>query len=197
MCPFCNLFSGLMLYMGVSTYRKRRKMTKSYFDRVYESTYQSLLKYAIVHLSDPLDAEDALQNVYVQFYRRVERYGRIDILSPEAFLKKMLKREIIRQYAEREQKKLRFVRETEEDRIPDEEAFEDVVIDRTLAQEALRKAKELPTEQYRTFILFYGFEFSVAEIANTLGVTKETVKTRLHRARNTLREKMNPEKVGL
>ncbi len=77
-------------------------MKQTYFDRVYESTYANLMQYAIVHLSDPTDAEDAVQDVYVQFYRRIERYGRLDILSPEAFLKKMLKREIIKRYAERE-----------------------------------------------------------------------------------------------
>ena len=42
-------------------------MDQSYFDRVYEATYRPLLKYAIVHLSDPTDAEDALQNVYLAF----------------------------------------------------------------------------------------------------------------------------------
>ena len=61
------------------------------------------MKYAIVHLSDPTDAEDAVQNTYVDFYRRIERYGHLDILSPEAFLKQMLKREIIQNYKEREQ----------------------------------------------------------------------------------------------
>lgn len=62
-------------------------MNQNYFDRVYEKTYRPLLKYAIVHLSDPTDAEDALQNVYVDFYRRIERYGHFDILSPEAFFR--------------------------------------------------------------------------------------------------------------
>ena len=50
-------------------------MNKSYFEQVYEKTHRSLIRYAIVHLDDPTDAEDALQNVYVDFYRRVERYG--------------------------------------------------------------------------------------------------------------------------
>ncbi len=33
-------------------------MRQDYFDRVYEKTYVSLLRYAVVHLSDPLDAEN-------------------------------------------------------------------------------------------------------------------------------------------
>ena len=107
-------------------------MNKSYFEQVYEKTHRSLIRYAIVHLDDPTDAEDALQNVYVDFYRRVERYGHFDILSPEAFLIRMLKHEIIENYKERERRRLRFVDEIREDRIP-AEPFEDVVMDRALA----------------------------------------------------------------
>ena len=99
----------------------------------------------------------------------------------------MLKREIIKRYAEREQRRVRVVYDAEEDRIPDDEVLEDVVIDRALAEEIFRAAKALPQETYRTFALFYGFEHKIPEIAKELGVSKETVKTRLHRARNALR----------
>lgn len=168
-------------------------MKQAYFDRVYETTYDNLLKYAIVHLSDPTDAEDAVQNVYVQFYRRIERYGHLDILAPEGYLKKMLKREIIKNYAEREQQRMRIISDAEEDRIPDDEVFEDAVVDRALAEEIFRAAKELPKEIYRTFVLFYGFELTIPEIAEKLGVTKETVKTRLFRARRALKEMLQVE----
>ena len=164
-------------------------MNMSYFEKVYEQTHRSLLKYAIVHLDDPTDAEDALQNVYVDFYRRVTQYGHIDILSPEAFLIKMLKREIIQNYRERERRRLHFVDEIREDRIPDE-PFEDTVMDRALAEEILKQAKLLPKEMYRTFVLYYGYEMSVSEITKQLDVGKEAVKSRLLRARNTLKQRM-------
>ena len=166
-------------------------MNQNYFDRVYEKTCRPLLKYAIVHLSDPTDAEDALQNVYVEFYRRIERYGHLDILSPEAFLKKMLKREIIRNYQEREQRRMHLFAITDEERIPEAEPFEDAVMDRALAEEVFGYAKTLPKETYRTFVLYYGFEMSVSEIAQTLGTGTEAVKSRLFRARNQLRTMLN------
>ena len=164
-------------------------MNMSYFEKVYEQTHRSLLKYAIVHLDDPTDAEDVLQNVYVDFYRRITQYGHIDILSPEAFLIKMLKREIIQNYRERERRRLHFVDEIVEDRIPDE-PFENVVMERALAEEILKQAKLLPKEMYRTFVLYYGYEMSVSEIAKRLDIGKEAVKSRLLRARNTLKQRM-------
>ena len=184
---FCNRLRVRSLYMGVSAYRKRIIMNQSYFERVYEKTYRSLLKYAIVHLSDPTDAEDALQNVYVDFYRRIQRYGHFDILSPEAFLTKMLKREIIRNYKQREQRRIHLLEQTDEERLPEGEPFEDAVMDRALAEQILSKEKQLPKELYRAFVLYYGYELSVAQIATTLGVGREAVKSRLFRARNQLR----------
>ena len=167
--------------------QKENAMNNSYFERVYEKTYRSLLKYAIIHLSDPTDAEDALQNVYVDFYRRIERYGHFDILSPASFLTKMLKREIIKNYREREQRKLHLFDMTDEERLPETEPFEDVVMDRALAEQILAQAKLLPKELYRTFVLYYGYELSVSEVAAALGVGKEAVKSRLFRARKQLK----------
>ncbi len=165
-------------------------MNREYFDRVYRTTYPNLMKYAIVHLSDPTDAEDVLQNVYVQFFRRIEKFGRFDILIPEAFLNKMLKHEIVKHYAMREKTRVYIVSETEQGSIPDEELPEDVALDHALAQEIFQAAKELPKETFRTFVLFYGYDLTVPEIAKRLGIGQEAVKTRLHRARAALREKL-------
>ena len=163
-------------------------MDQQYFDRIYESTYRPLLRYAIVHLSDPTDAEDAVQNVYLAFYRRIERYGHLDVLFPKAFLLKMLKREIIQKYAEREKRNLRPLEEVPEDRLKDDVVFEDAVLDRALAQDILTEAKKLPRETYRVFVLYYGYELSVSEIARELGLGTEAVKSRLFRGRNAIRQ---------
>ena len=163
-------------------------MDQSYFDRVYETTYRGLLKYAIVHLSDPTDAEDAVQNVYLDFYRRIQRYGHLDVLFPKAFLLKMLKREIIERYAERERHAVRLLDDVPEERLKDDIAFEDGVLDRALAQDILAAAQRLPRETYRIFVLYYGYELSISEIAKELGMGTEAVKSRLFRGRNAIRQ---------
>ena len=162
-------------------------MDQQYFDRVYETTYAPLLRYAIVHLSDPADAEDALQNVYLAFYRRIERYGHMDVLFPKAFLLKMLKREIIECYAERQKRPLRPLEDVSENRLTDDLTFEDGVLDRALAQDILAEAKKLSRETYRVFVLYYGYELTISEIAKELGMGAEAVKSRLFRGRNAIR----------
>ena len=170
-------------------------MDQHYFDRVYETTYRVLLKYAIVHLSDPMDAEDAVQNVYLDFYRRIERYGHLDVLFPKVFLLKMLKREIIARYAERDKRNLRPLEDVPEERLKDDVVFEDDVLDRALAQDILTEAKELPRETYRVFVLYYGYELSISEIARELGMGTEAVKSRLFRGRNAIRQYLRADEV--
>ncbi len=159
-------------------------MKQDYFDRIYEKTYRPLLHYAIVHLSDPLDAEDALQNVFVAFYRRIESRGHADILAPQAFLLKMLKREIIAHYAERSAVETEPL---EDDVAADPLSFEDAAEARIMAGQVFDAARTLSKDAYRVFVLYYGFERSVAEIAKEMQLSEEAVKSRLFRGRNAVR----------
>jgi len=163
-------------------------MDQQYFDRVYESTYRLLLKYAIIHLSDPTDAEDALQDVYLAFFRRIQRYGHLDLLFPKAFLMKMLKHRIIERYAEREKHAVRLLSDVPQERLTDDWVFEDGVMDRALAEDILSEAKKLPRESYRIFVLYYGYEMTIPEIARELGMGAEAVKSRLFRGRKAIRQ---------
>ncbi len=167
---------------------------EEYFDRIYEKTYRPLLRYAIVHLSDPLDAEDALQNVYVNFYRRIEARGHADILAPQLFLLKMLKREIVRSYRERS------TAETEpldEDVAADSLHFEDAVEARMMAGQVFDAAKALSSDSYRIFVLYYGFELSVTEIARLMKMNEEAVNSRLYRGRNDVRRRLGQETITI
>ena len=57
------------------------------------------------------------------------------------------------------------------------------------------EAMELPEEYRGPIVLFYLQEMSVAELAETLGISEDSAKVRLHRARKMLRERL--ERKGL
>ncbi len=170
-------------------------MNTNYFDAIYEKTYRPLLRYAILHLSSPADAEDALQNVYLGFCRRIESRGHLDILFPQQFLLKMLKREIIERYAEREKHAVRPLEDVPQERLKDDWVFEDGVLDRALAEDILMEAKRLPRDTYRIFVLYYGYELTISEIAKELGMGAEAVKSRLFRGRNAIRRYLTEDDV--
>lgn len=163
---------------------------RNYFDDVYRSVYRDLLRYAIIHMDRPADAEDALQNVFVGFYRRISRFGHLDILSPKAYLLRMLKREIARLHGI--DARVRPISALEEGlEIEDTEvSTEDIAIDRNMTESILQAARDLPAESYRTFVLYYGYGLSVAEIAEELQMGKDAIKVRLFRARNSIRRRL-------
>ena len=166
---------------------------RSYFDEVYHSVYRDLLRYAILHMDRPADAEDSLQNVFTAFYRRITRFGHLDILIPKAYLLRMLKREIGRQNTACRRELLTEVPEEEADGQAQEVPLEDIALDRRMTETILATARTLSPESYRTFVLYYGYGLSVAEVARELGIGQDTVKVRLFRARNAIRKQLLTE----
>ena len=166
--------------------------TKSYFDEVYEKVYRDLLRYAVIHLEQPADAEDVLQTVFTAFYRRIVRFGHFDILTPKAFLMRMLQREISRWNEQRTKEGNVFSLE-ETEYVDQETGIEELVADRSMAETVLETAKALTADSYRVFVLYYGYGLSTAQIAGELGIGREAVKTRLFRARNAIRKQLLAE----
>lgn len=164
-----------------------------YFDTVYADSYPVLLRYAMLRLSDPFDAEDVLQNVYVRFLRRLERHGHADIEQPGAFLLRMLRNEIAVHYASRAARQARE-QALDDARLPADEP--DLALRAATREEAeavFAAAKTLPGECYRAFVLYYGFDMSVEEIAAALHVSRDAVKSRLFRARRGIRARLAAE----
>lgn len=166
---------------------------RNYFDQVYHSVYRDLLRYAILHMDRPGEAEDALQNVFIAFYRRISRFGHLDILIPKAYLIRMLKREIGRQNMVHKRELLTEAPEEEGDGQEPEVPIEDIALYRNMTEAILTAARALSPESYRTFVLYYGYGLSVAEIAQELHVGPDAVKVRLFRARNAIRKQLLTE----
>lgn len=75
----------------------------------------------------------------------------------------------------------------ESDQVPDDAA---AVVDQVTVHEAIER---LPEGQQQVVTLFYYLDTSVADIASSLGVSEGTVKTQLHRARQSLAASLGKE----
>ena len=71
------------------------------------------------------------------------------------------------------------------------DAPERVLLDQELAQQIRRAVEALPPE-YRTVLLLQQEDLSYEDIARITGLTVQAVKTRLHRARNRVRQRLEP-----
>lgn len=167
-----------------------------YFEKVYAQTYDSLLKYAVIRCDGVDDVHDVLQNAYAAFYRRVLKKGSGDIDNPQAYLMRLVKHEIGRQYG---------IFALRRKNIPvfscdEDENFENM--ERELGMEsddftrlledkdaAGRILAELKKEEsvWKIFVLHFLNDMKLDEVAAELDMPLSSVKTRLYRTIKKLR----------
>lgn len=131
-------------------------------------------RYAIFHCLNREDAEDATQDTLWQLYRRIGTLRAVAALP--AWLMTVVRRACDRMTGRPHHAPL--LEDAAIARRPDV----DLRIDVAAAIESL-------PGQYRTVVVLRDFrELKIDEIADELGLTREAVKGRLHRARELMRE---------
>lgn len=139
------------------------------------------------------DAEDLVQEVFLQAYRKWHQFeGRSD---PSSWLYTIGARACQRMHRRRSgepshMEPLAELLPSEDEAVPDPEAEGPLEAQlRREAREALDRALQaLPPDFRLTLVLKDIAELSVAEVAEILGIKEATVKTRVHRARLALRK---------
>lgn len=161
----------------------------AYFNQIYDQTYHDLLRYLVVKTSCAADVEDILQEVYRKFYTRICRRGHRDIDKPKAYLQAAANKELATFY------KTRSIRmEQERPLEPDMDAEEISFAPQLEQRAAMREVWDIvcgcPTDSYRAFTLYYGFDVPIEKIATLLGSTPQAVKSRLFRTRSEVRRRL-------
>lgn len=145
-------------------------------------TYQGdLFRLAFSVCKNAADAEDILQDVFISYHSSKKQF------QSERHLKAWLMKVVVNRAKNVNKSfwKRNFV--------SIEEYMETLVFESEETATLFEEVMKLP-DKYRVVIhLFYYEEYSVAEIADILGISQNNVKVRLNRARNKLRENMQKE----
>ena len=174
-------------------------MTRADKERVFENElipHISALKTFAYHITyNETDAEDLVQETYMKAFRFIDKYQQGT--NAKAWLFKILKNAYINEY----RRKSKRPTKVEFEEIKSFQAGEDTVIgdhfdlrreifDMDLGDEVTIAIDALPTD-FKTVILLCDLEqFSYEEIAEILEIPIGTVRSRLFRARNMLKEKL-------
>lgn len=155
----------------------------AYFDEVYRDCAQKLKQFLVVRIRSVSDMEDIYQEVWKRFY---ERTAGIHPQEPIRYLVTIAKGELYKRY---KSQRLRQEREVElEEDIPDSfPPFEPALLDRMDAADIWQIVKTEPLLSYQSFVLYYGFDQSVRQIAHALSISEDAVKSRLYRTRERIR----------
>jgi len=167
------------------------------FEQVVGAYTATVYGVALTHTARRADADDVFQEVFFAYWRSKP------VLSSEEHLKAWLIRTTLNFCLKITQsswsKRTVFADDDREPGAPDLDVVELPSADfsfYTEQQAGLYAALTALPTAYRTVLqLFYFEDLSIVQIAATLQEEQGTVKTRLHRARNKLREKLK-EGVG-
>jgi len=159
------------------------------FDRLVESTQDELVQFAFYRLANQADAEDAVQDVYVQAFR--DRAKRRQIAEVRPYLFRMVRNRCTDVLRARSRKS-------------SQAAVTDPGPNDTLAamavheqlREIARLLDQIPEREAEVIRLRAWSDLSFAEVAIAVGAAVPTVKSRFRYGIEKLRRLLNLEGVG-
>ena len=179
---------------------KNDKEKSLHYDRVFELEFyphaDALFNFAYNLTHNEEDASDLVQETYMKAYRFIDKY--IEGTNAKAWLFKILKNGFINQY----RKKVKRPKKVDYEEIVsyhDEEEgtklsgyidMREEIYQKMIGDEVTLAVNALPVD-FRTVILLCDIEgFTYEEISKIINIPIGTVRSRLHRARNMLKEKL-------
>ena len=154
------------------------------FAKVVEFHQSAVYNFCFRMLGDPYEAEDAAQETFIRAFKAIKSYDRTRsfstwILSIAAhYCIDQLRRKKIQVTSMEDQPYLEI-----RDPGPNPES----VLSMREDQQRIRSLLSVLSDTDRAaIIMFYWYEYSYEEIANSLGLSLSAVKSRLHRARSRL-----------
>ena len=175
-------------------------MKKKNWDKIFEKElmpFADALKTFAYHLTyDEADAEDLVQDTLLKAYKSIERYE--TGTNAKAWLFKILKNSFINDYRRRVKQPnkvdyeeiVAYQDEEESSPLTSYVDLREEMFDNLMGDEVTLALNDL-AEEFRTVILLADVEeFTYEEISKILEIPLGTVRSRLFRARNLMKEKL-------
>lgn len=171
------------------------------FDEVVDRYYDKVLNLAFRLMGDREEAHDLAQEVFIHAYQAYDRFrGEAEVFTWLYRITVNLAKNRYKQLQREREHRWEILEESDEEE-EEVEPFEwedtklspETLLEQKELSEAIQKAiDELPEDQRTTLVLRDIEGLSYREIARIQGCSVEAVKSRLFRARSTLRKKLRP-----
>lgn len=167
----------------------RDEASESAFSELFDRYADAVYNYCFRHLGQWSAAEEATQETFIALWQRVLR-GRIDALTCDTAAGLILwqARQVVADTRRAASRRLRLVKAVEATVSAQHEPIDQWVETETTQQQINAAMESLPRDQRDVVELVCWAELSLADAAAALGVPVGTVKSRLSRARQSLRD---------
>ncbi|WP_405157265.1 sigma-70 family RNA polymerase sigma factor [Paenibacillus sp. FSL K6-0108] len=155
------------------------------YGELYELTVMDVYRTVRFLIRDPSDAEDLVQEIYIQAYRSLERYDSERAFRP--WLMGVTMRQV-RSYRRKRLTQFRFSKQMEKSDMGLEYDFSGDLINKLANRPLLEQVHRLPYKLQQVVTLHYLNEYTQEEISCILEIPLGTVKSRIHAALTKLRQ---------
>lgn len=174
---------------------------EQYFNSKFFPYLAQLYNYAFYLTKDEEDANDLVQDTFIKAFRFMDHFQ--EGTNEKAWLYKIMKNGFINDYRKKNSKPIHFsydtiieVNDSGEDDTPHNPLTETQLPDATdlfrglMGDEVSGALEALPTDYRQILVLADIEEFSYEELSDILDIPIGTVRSRLFRARNLLKDKL-------
>ncbi|PYE43218.1 sigma-70 family RNA polymerase sigma factor [Paenibacillus barcinonensis] len=158
------------------------------YGELYEKTVPNVYRTVRFLVRDAADAEDLVQEIYIQAYRSLARYDTGRAFGP--WLMGVSMRQI-KSYRRRKRMQFQFKQRIEQMNTDTctEVDFSSGLIHRLANRHLLEQVQRLPYKLQQVVTLHYLNEYTQEEVADILKISLGTVKSRIHAALTKLRHR--------
>ncbi len=181
-------------YSDSDLFQLARQGNRAAFGLLVDRHKDGLVSYLTRLTGSKSHAEDLAQDAFLRLYERGHRYSEQGKLQSYLY---RIATNLLRSEARRNQRWMRirsvFFHSNGHRTEPVQQAE---VLRHELSHELTRALANLPLRYRAPIVLSYIEDKSHREIADLLGIQEGTVKSRLHRGRNLLRDELEPYQSG-
>lgn len=172
-----------------------QKITLEDFDEIYNTTYDSVLKFLICNALNINDVNELIQDTYVELYKILKIKGYIVLNNIKNYVIGIAKNKLRRHYTFLKLRQARYIEldtfDNLEKEIVSDIDVEDLVIKSEDANTVWQYIKKKNRNVVRIFYLHYMHNLRIKDIAKVLNMTESNVKNILYRTINEIKENIN------
>lgn len=158
------------------------------FEKIMDQHGEGLIRLAYMYVKDWQAAEDILQEVFISYYQKRDQFEQRSSLK--TYLSKVTINKCHDHLRSWKNKRSLFS-ESISHLISRSKTPEEVFDQRSGQTVLMNKIFELPIKYREVILLYFYQEFTTKEISQLLSCSENTVKTRLRRAKNLLKDKID------
>ena len=152
-----------------------------YFEILVDRYKDKIFNFTLRYLSQKEDSEDIVEDIFVKVYFKIDKFNK-EKGSFKTWIYRIAKNTIYNKLKERKIKKISYIDLYTDDKDVEKKYENDEII-----QNAINKLKK---EYKMVILLYYSKGLKYKEISEILNIPQNTVKTRLRRAKEILKNEL-------